>query len=76
MICFEYMRQTRTCNYFDGQKVTIAPMTTYEHKEGGLGIYHGQPTTVGNYQWSGQSEAHVETLTESGWAYLGIHARS
>ncbi|CAG5079760.1 Oidioi.mRNA.OKI2018_I69.PAR.g9357.t1.cds [Oikopleura dioica] len=61
MICFEYTTQKKTCNYFDGEQVTIAPMTSYEHKYAGLdhpaalyghslmGLSDGTMLSIGGY---------------------------
>ncbi|CAG5114321.1 Oidioi.mRNA.OKI2018_I69.chr2.g8380.t1.cds [Oikopleura dioica] len=77
LICFSYSRSNpenaKTCNYFDGNEVSIAPMTTNDHLYAGLGFYNGQPTTVGSWQWDAPSLAQVEILTESGWIETGDH---
>ena len=72
LICFGFdelnMRNLKSCETFDGASVVLmTSLTNWTHDEGGLGLYEGQPTTIGcGY------EAHnkIETLSISGWTTL------
>ncbi|CAG5113076.1 Oidioi.mRNA.OKI2018_I69.chr2.g7221.t1.cds [Oikopleura dioica] len=68
LVCFEYSSPSIACNIFDGSQTTKTYSTSYGHYYGGLGLYNGQPTTVG----SGPNKIlrNVETLTPTGWIEL------
>jgi len=61
-----------SCQLFDGANSVPTFSTAINHQYGGLGMYRGQPTTVGafgtypDYLRNGKAE----TLTSSGWTAL------
>ncbi|CBY36827.1 unnamed protein product [Oikopleura dioica] len=68
IICFAPSPPYNYCDAFDGSIVTPSHKTTYPHLYGCLGLYNGQPTTVGgsNVDYTGK----VETLGQDGWTSL------
>ena len=72
LICFE-MKSNKKCELFDGTSTVSTHEANFQHDGGKLGLYKGQPTTVGSYSWEGQNK--VETLSSSGWSFLGDFPR-
>ncbi|CAG5080465.1 Oidioi.mRNA.OKI2018_I69.PAR.g9602.t1.cds [Oikopleura dioica] len=61
------------CEIFDGESVSSTHSAQNNHDWGKLGLYKGQPTTVGSYYKSGAQK--VETYNSTGWASLPDHPR-
>jgi len=70
LICFNSVGLTKSCEIFDGTEVRYTSSSSYSHAVGGLGLYKGQPTTIGC--WSNKHR-FTETLTPSGWNALQDH---
>jgi len=73
LICFSEEEPYNQCNVFDGLHVTLESSSTYEHFNGKLGYYNGQPTTVGG-QIGGTRK--TEVLGLNGWTSLSDHPNS
>ncbi|CBY13089.1 unnamed protein product [Oikopleura dioica] len=71
LICFGNISPYKYCDIFDGSTVVTTFTTTYSHRNGGLGYYNGQPTTVGSSSQNGFGK--VETLSQNGWTSLADH---
>jgi len=67
LICFDATRW-RSCVIFNGSSVVSTYSTSYRHRRGGLGLYNGQPITVGSHFSDGRRK--VETLSSIGWTSL------
>jgi len=61
-----------SCELFDGENSVPTFSTAVNHEYGGLGMYRGQPTTVGAFGTHPDylSNGKAETLTGSGWTAL------
>ena len=68
LICFGSDDPRNYCEVFDGSTVETTFTSVYPHNSGGLGLYNGQPTTVGSRKSEGYQK--VETLEDNGWATL------
>lgn len=68
LICFDYEYESR-CETFDGKSSISTYSTRSNHWGGKLGLFKGQPTTVGDNLSGGETET-VETLRFSGWGFL------
>jgi hypothetical protein len=69
LICFGY--NIKSCEIFNGTSAVLSPFSTnWTHVYGGLGLYSGQPTTVG---CSNEEHNKTETLSPSGWTALSDH---
>lgn len=64
-----------SCDIFNGTEVARTFSTSFPHLRGGLGLYNGQPTTVGNQQEL-STFGRTETLTSKGWSLLLNHPKS
>ena len=65
----------RQCEVFDLFTSASTHSTSFKHYGGKLGLYNGQPTTVGSQvepqDWENRNDwKKVETLTSSGWMAL------
>jgi len=74
LICFEYRYNGKSCALFDGTTIMSSFSTNYPHYAGSLGLYEGNPTTVGSLYSDGFRK--VETLTSSGWSLLPDHPQN
>ncbi|CAG5078469.1 Oidioi.mRNA.OKI2018_I69.PAR.g8993.t1.cds [Oikopleura dioica] len=73
LICFGTNSENK-CNLFTGSAVNSVSSTTFGHRHGSLGYYHGRPTTVSSSSTDGYSK--VESLAEDGsWIRQSDHPR-
>jgi len=68
LICFPPSPGYNFCDVFDGTTSVPGFNSTYGHLYAGLGLYNGQPTTVGSSNEDGYRK--VETLGPNGWTDL------
>ena len=73
LICFEEAKPYSSCELFDGEKLSRTFSTSYTHQLGKLGLYKGNPTTVGSSESDGFRK--VETLSVDGWTLLADHPK-
>jgi len=73
LICFGLSGDIRkTCEIFDGSTTVSTFAADRTHREGGLGLYKNQPTSVGCYDAKHQK---AETLYATGWTALPDHPK-
>ncbi|CBY43304.1 unnamed protein product, partial [Oikopleura dioica] len=71
LICFGYSGNFRkTCEIFDGSTTVSTFASDSTHRDGGLGLYKNQPTSVGCYE---EEHQKAETLSATGWISLPDH---
>ncbi|CBY14069.1 unnamed protein product, partial [Oikopleura dioica] len=73
LICFGYSYDTRrTCEIFDGSTTVSTFASDWTHRNGGLGLYKNQPTSVGCFY---DKHRKAETLSATGWIALPDHPK-
>ncbi|CBY14190.1 unnamed protein product [Oikopleura dioica] len=73
LICFgSFDDICKTCEIFDGSTTVSTFASDSTHRDGGLGLYKNQPTSVGCYDWKHQK---AETLSATGWITLPDHPK-
>ncbi|CAG5102927.1 Oidioi.mRNA.OKI2018_I69.chr1.g532.t1.cds [Oikopleura dioica] len=74
LICFPGYSPIESCEIFDLTSATPTHSTQYTHTYGKLGIYQGNPITVGSYYSSGTKK--VEVYNPTGWFSMPDHTRN
>ena len=74
LLCFPDDSESKKCEVFDGTASVSTYSTFSRHWGGKLGLFKGQPTTVGN-DGSSDDSNNVETLSYSGWLTLADFPR-
>ncbi|CBY12590.1 unnamed protein product [Oikopleura dioica] len=73
LICFGNSGDIRkTCEIFDGSTTVSTFAADWTHREGGLGLYKNQPTSVGCFD---AKHRKAETLSATGWTALPYHPK-
>ncbi|CBY13101.1 unnamed protein product [Oikopleura dioica] len=73
LICFGYSGDNRkTCEIFDSLTTVSTFAADWTHRNGGLGLYKNQPTSVGCLD---EEHQKAETLSASGWTALPDHPK-
>ncbi|CAG5078443.1 Oidioi.mRNA.OKI2018_I69.PAR.g8986.t1.cds [Oikopleura dioica] len=73
LICFEEHANYDSCELFDGKKAVQTHSTNLPHLHGALGMYYGQPTTMGG--WHKEGKGKTETYTPEGWRQIVDHPK-
>ncbi|CBY14278.1 unnamed protein product [Oikopleura dioica] len=74
LICFGWSGREihKTCEIFDGSTTVSTFSADSTHRDGGLGLYKNQPTSVGCVD---EKHQKAETLSATGWTALPDHPK-
>ena len=75
LICFEKDAPYKKCEIFDGSASVAQASSTYAHHGGKLGMYKGNPTTVGSWVGYNGGNNRVETFKAGSWSSLANHPK-